>query len=82
MSETYGEHDRRIEDGAVRADEASEPAVGELLVSRPFETFDREVVDSPLPVLRLPRPAIPSEDAHLLPHTQPDEINRHDGVDG
>lgn len=68
---TYREHERGVEDGVVRADEANEFTTGELLERRRRRRRsdggrgDKEVVNLPLPMLRLSSPAVSSEHAHF-----------------
>lgn len=66
----YGEHERRVEDGAVGADEAGELAVGEPLEGTGCRRGgggrggEHEVIEAALPLLRLTRPAVAAEHAH------------------
>ena len=66
----YGEHEGGVEDGAVGADEAGELAVGELPEGirrrgrRGRRGGQQEVVEAPLPLLRVTRPAVAAEHAH------------------
>ena len=55
--DTYREHERRIEDGRVGANNASVFAIGELLIRRPIDQyFQQQIIQSSLPVLCLSRP--------------------------
>jgi hypothetical protein len=62
--DTYGEHERGIEDGRVGAEEASVFSAGEPFVRRPIKLFHRQIVHSPLPLLCFSCPAISPEHAH------------------
>lgn len=66
----HGEHEGGVEDGAVGADEASELAVGEHPEGigrrgrRGRGGGEHEIVEAPLPLLRITRPAVAAEHAH------------------
>ena len=75
MMETYGKHKRRIEDGIVRAEEAGEFAIGELLIGRSIKPFPHQIFHSSLSVLPLSRPAISPVHTHLSLSLSPSQIS-------